>query len=133
LDGSRLGVAGWLGPLGRFCTFRYFSPARRHCDPPREPNQSGHGRIARQPVVPKATTAKKGGYCRAIQRLIEDGHIQMRLKRFNIKVLLIDDYSEITEFLTELVNQYRRRTVFVSTSASAACKERSDRGTQSLF
>jgi hypothetical protein len=39
------------------------------------------------------------------------------LKRFNIKVLLIDDYSEITEFLTELVNQYRRRTVFVSTSA----------------
>ena len=39
------------------------------------------------------------------------------LKRFNIKVLLIKDYSEITEFLTELVNQYRRRTVFVSTSA----------------
>jgi hypothetical protein len=31
------------------------------------------------------------------------------LKRFNIKVLLIDDYSETTEFLTELVNQYRRR------------------------
>jgi hypothetical protein len=31
---------------------------------------------------------------------------------------LIDDYDEITEFLTELVNKYRRRTVFVSASAA---------------
>jgi hypothetical protein len=41
------------------------------------------------------------------------------LKRFNIKVLLIDGYSEITEMLAELVNLYKRRTVFVSASASA--------------
>jgi hypothetical protein len=40
------------------------------------------------------------------------------LKRFNIRALLIDDFSEITEFLTELVNQYRRRTVLVSASAT---------------
>lgn len=40
------------------------------------------------------------------------------LRRFNIRVLLIDDYSEITEFLGELVNRYRRRTVFISASAA---------------
>src|SRR5262249_46072411 len=33
-------------------------------------------------------------------------------------VLLIDEYEEITEFLTELVNRFRRRTVFISASAS---------------
>jgi SIR2-like domain/Sir2- and TIR-associating SLOG family len=40
------------------------------------------------------------------------------LKRFNIRALLIDDYSEITEFLAELVNRYRRRTVFISASVA---------------
>jgi hypothetical protein len=39
------------------------------------------------------------------------------LKRFNIRVLLIDNYGEIAEFLAELVNQYQRRTVFISASA----------------
>lgn len=38
------------------------------------------------------------------------------LKRFNVRVLLIDHYSEITEFLQELVNRYRRRTVFIGAS-----------------
>jgi hypothetical protein len=41
------------------------------------------------------------------------------LKRFNIKVLQIDDFNEITELLTDLVNQFRRRTVFISASASS--------------
>lgn len=41
------------------------------------------------------------------------------LKRFNVKALLIDDYREITELLTELVKRYRRRTVFISASASS--------------
>lgn len=45
------------------------------------------------------------------------GYVIEDLKRFNVKVLLIDEYDEITEFLTELVNHYRRRTVFISTSA----------------
>jgi hypothetical protein len=40
------------------------------------------------------------------------------LKRYNVRVLLIDDYTEITEFLDELVARYRRRTVFVSASAA---------------
>lgn len=40
------------------------------------------------------------------------------LKRYNVRVLLIDDYAEITEFLEELVARYRRRTVFVSASAA---------------
>lgn len=40
------------------------------------------------------------------------------LKRFNVKVLLVDEYDEITEFLSELVARYRRRTVFISASAA---------------
>jgi hypothetical protein len=45
-------------------------------------------------------------------------HVVEDLKRFNVKVLLVDDFGEITEMLAELVNLYRRRTVFVSGSAS---------------
>ncbi len=40
------------------------------------------------------------------------------LKRFNVRVLLVDEYAEITEFLEELLARYRRRTVFVSASAA---------------
>ncbi|WP_057464524.1 SIR2 family protein [Pseudovibrio sp. POLY-S9] len=40
------------------------------------------------------------------------------LKRFNIKALLVDDYSEITQALEEIVRQYRANTIFVSSSAS---------------
>jgi hypothetical protein len=40
------------------------------------------------------------------------------LKRYNVRVLLIDEYAEITEFLEELLARYRRRTVFVSASAT---------------
>ena len=40
------------------------------------------------------------------------------LKRYNVRVLLIDDYAEITEFLEDLVARYRRRTVFISASAA---------------
>lgn len=40
------------------------------------------------------------------------------LKRFNMKVLLVDEYDEITEFLRVLVARFRRRTVFISASAA---------------
>lgn len=40
------------------------------------------------------------------------------LKRFNIRSLLVDEYSEITDILAEIERQYRRRTIFVSSSAS---------------
>jgi hypothetical protein len=39
------------------------------------------------------------------------------LKRFNIKTLLIDQYSEITEILRKIEARYRRKTLFVSGSA----------------
>jgi hypothetical protein len=38
------------------------------------------------------------------------------LKRFNVRVLLVDQYSEITDILRELCRRYRRRTVFISGS-----------------
>jgi hypothetical protein len=39
------------------------------------------------------------------------------LKRFNIKVILVDEYYEITEALRRIELLYRRRTVFISGSA----------------
>ncbi|RFB91801.1 hypothetical protein B5K08_16030 [Rhizobium leguminosarum bv. trifolii] len=39
------------------------------------------------------------------------------LRRFGVRVLTVDDYAEITEFLRELVDRYKRRTVFVSASS----------------
>lgn len=39
------------------------------------------------------------------------------LKRFNIKTLLIDEYSQITEILARIERQYRQRTIFISGSA----------------
>ncbi|GAA3099733.1 SIR2 family protein [Rhizobium viscosum] len=41
------------------------------------------------------------------------------LKRFNVKAVLIDEYSEITEILQELNGRYRRQSVFVSASAAS--------------
>jgi hypothetical protein len=40
------------------------------------------------------------------------------LKRFNIKVLLVEQYSEITDVLRTLESKYKRRNVFISGSAS---------------
>jgi hypothetical protein len=39
------------------------------------------------------------------------------LKRFNIKVLLVDSYHEITELLQRIERSYRRKTLFISGSA----------------
>lgn len=39
------------------------------------------------------------------------------LKRYRIKALLIDDYSDIPEILKEIEKRYRKKTVFISGSA----------------
>lgn len=39
------------------------------------------------------------------------------LKRYGIKSLLINDYSEITSVLLEIENRYKKRTIFISGSA----------------
>lgn len=39
------------------------------------------------------------------------------LKRYKIKVILIDDYPEITAILKEIENRFRKKTVFISGSA----------------
>lgn len=51
-------------------------------------------------------------YASVKQKLVIDD-----LKRFNIKTLLIDQYSEITEILRKIETRYRRKTLFVSGSA----------------
>lgn len=40
------------------------------------------------------------------------------LKRFNIKAILVDNYSDITEILSEISRRHRRQTIFVSAAAS---------------
>ncbi len=40
------------------------------------------------------------------------------LKRYNVEVIFVDSYDQIDEILTELERRYRRRTVFISASAS---------------
>ena len=40
------------------------------------------------------------------------------LLRFNIHVLTISEYSEITDILTEIENRYKRKTIYISGSAS---------------
>lgn len=52
----------------------------------------------------------------------ENAQIKQRLaiedlKRFNIKTLLIDDYTQITGMLARIERQYRQRTIFISGSA----------------
>ncbi len=39
------------------------------------------------------------------------------LSRFNIKAILVDDYSQITDILHEIENRYKRKSVFVSGAA----------------
>jgi hypothetical protein len=46
------------------------------------------------------------------QRLVSED-----LKRFNIKTLWVDEYSEITDILSSIERRYKRNTVFLSGSA----------------
>lgn len=39
------------------------------------------------------------------------------LKRYKIKALVVDEYSDITEILEEIENRFRKKTVFISGSA----------------
>lgn len=76
-------------------------------------NQRRHYAVFRKRVrLPKETKAEFEHHKLRQALVIED------LKRYNVRVLLIDEYSEITEFLEELVARFRRRTVFVSASAA---------------
>jgi hypothetical protein len=76
-------------------------------------DQRRHYAVFRTRTRQRGETEKAFDHFKARQSLvIED------LKRFNVRVLLIDDYHEITEILRELVNRFRRRTVFVSGSAA---------------
>ncbi|RUV33145.1 SIR2 family protein, partial [Mesorhizobium sp. M7A.F.Ca.MR.148.00.0.0] len=75
-------------------------------------NQRRHFAVFRTRTKQPGETDKAFEHYRNRQALVVED-----LKRFNVRVLLVDEYSEITEFLTELVNRYRRRTVFISGSA----------------
>lgn len=39
------------------------------------------------------------------------------LMRFNVKVILVDEYKDLTEILNEIENRFKRRTVYISGSA----------------
>lgn len=75
-------------------------------------NQRRHYAVFRKRMKKDNETDEVFEFHRVRQALVVED-----LKRFNVKVLLVDEYSEITEFLAELVRRYRSRTVFVSASA----------------
>ncbi|GIB31166.1 SIR2 family protein [Vibrio cholerae] len=50
--------------------------------------------------------------------LVKQNLLIKDLQRFRVKTLLVDDYSEITVILKRIDNLYRRRTIFLSGSAS---------------
>lgn len=76
-------------------------------------NQRRHYAVFRRRTQLEGETPDHFAHHKLRQELaIED------LKRFNVKVLVVDDYDEITEFLRELVARFRRRTVFISASAA---------------
>ena len=52
------------------------------------------------------------------QAKIRQALVLQDLKRFNIRAVLIDEYSEITDILRELELRFRRQTVFVSSAAA---------------
>jgi hypothetical protein len=76
-------------------------------------NQRRHFAVFRTRTKQAGETDKQYEHHKTRQALVLED-----LKRFNIRALLIDDYNEITEFLAELVNRYRRRTVFIAASAA---------------
>ena len=76
-------------------------------------NQRRHFAIFKERSRAGTETDEQYAHAKARQlHVIED------LKRFNIRVLLVHDYGEITVILRELERRYRRRTVFVSSSAA---------------
>lgn len=76
-------------------------------------NQRRHYAIFRKRKKKESETTEEFEYAVARQALVLED-----LRRFNITSLLIDEYGEITDILAEIERQYRRRTIFVSASAS---------------
>lgn len=76
-------------------------------------NQRRHFAIFRNRTRRKGESKAAFEYGKIRQALVLED-----LKRFNIRPVLVDEYSEITTILTEIERQYRSRTVFVSSSAS---------------
>ncbi|CDZ53063.1 SIR2 family protein [Neorhizobium galegae] len=76
-------------------------------------NQRRHYAIFKNRTKQQGETDEVFDHHRVRQALvIED------LKRFNVRVLLVDDYAEITKILEELQRRHSRRTIFVSGSAA---------------
>jgi hypothetical protein len=76
-------------------------------------NQRRHFAIFRERPQLKGESNDAFAHARARQM-----HVIADLKRFNVRVILVKEYSEIDEILEELSRRYRRQTVFVSASAA---------------
>lgn len=78
-------------------------------------NQREHYCIMRRPQIPK------GGVRAKAQFKDEKTKLDLRiadLKLYGIRVLLVDDYAEVTAILKELIRRSHRKDIFVSGSAS---------------
>ena len=82
----------------------------------RQRYQSGqreHYCLLRKPKRSDFKNLKEFAYAQARQK-----HFIADLKRYNVTALEIDDYSEVTETLLTIERYYRRRSIFISGSAS---------------
>lgn len=78
-----------------------------------ENNQREHYAIMRTVLQTEYTSEEEYTYAKCRQALIID---DMR-KRYNINVLLVDDYSEITVILKSIEKKFFRNNIFISGSA----------------
>lgn len=76
-------------------------------------NQRQHFALFRNRSRPEGESDEDFGYAKARQK-----HVLDDLARFNIRVVLVDDYADITTILQEIERRFRRRTMFVSASAA---------------
>ena len=77
-----------------------------------ENNQRGHFNLMKKRSRQKGEKRSEFEYAERRQTLMIND-----LKRFNIKTLLLEDYSEITEILKTIERRYRARTVYISGAA----------------
>src|SRR5258708_1694309 len=78
-----------------------------------EANQRRHYAIFRKRKKLPKESRQKFEYAQRRQSLVVED-----LKRFNVKALLVDEYSDITDILFEIERRYRSQTLFIGAAAA---------------
>jgi hypothetical protein len=77
-------------------------------------NQRRHFALFRRRTKPIGESDEAFEHAKTRQTLVLED-----LKRFNIRAVLVNEYSDVTDILGELDQRFRRRTVFVGAAAAS--------------